>query len=515
MVEFNPDIPPPIRWMHTFTPNSSCSPCAFGARTTECNPCKSHTIGNYGASASTWHDFLTTKHGYGLVAIELLDRKCKNCQRQQHNMWFVDGYLLAKAGHRIATHNELIDAFWRAHFEMKSIGGPWACIHVNVPCLLNAHTRIAVMGVIDGHMAMLSKTGERGSLDIAEAAIADAVSNSERASVRLSRWMSSSSGAAMTRELIARLLLPQMDSACPKDEPGTRPAQTWAEREMVDPRPRQPLSIHSRVRLNDGWLMPLLGLGTGHMLPGKQTERSVLDALRLGYRLIDTASIYRNEEDVGRSVTHFIRESSTHRHSIFVTTKLWDTDHGYHEAIAAGRQSLQKLGLEYIDLYLIHSMRPETASASHGKLIETWDGMIELQRQGLVRSIGVSHFEIEHLEELAASKRPAPAVNQFEMNPAVIRERSALLNYCRKHRIMVMAHGSMFSGQEGMVRNGPLRAVAEEIGRSSRQILLRWGLQMDLAVIPKSTRLERLVENSDIFDFSLTATHMMQLSQNW
>jgi len=257
----------------------------------------------------------------------------------------------------------------------------------------------------------------------------------------------------------------------------------------------------SVVALLDGREMPLFGLGVYRSAPGAETENAVLWSLQAGYRLIDSASLYQNEASVGAA----LQKSGVPRNEVFITTKLWDSDHGYESAIDACNKSLKKLGTDYIDLYLIHS--PNT-----GKLVETWDAFVELQRRGLVRSIGVSNMDIPHIEALIQHHRPLPVVNQFEMHPMIWEEREALLNFCKSKGIIVQAYGSIFAGKPRCLSDQSLVRVGAECKKSVGQVLLRWGHQMGFAIIPKSVQRHRIAENMDIFDFELTPKQMAAIA---
>lgn len=255
------------------------------------------------------------------------------------------------------------------------------------------------------------------------------------------------------------------------------------------------------VQLNDGIWMPTFGLGVYRSKPGKETYDAVRAALDCGYRLVDSAALYRNEESVGKAV----RESGVPREEIWVTTKLWDSDHGYDRTIQACQDSLKKLGMDYVDLYLVHS--PNT-----GKLVETWDAMLELRRRGLARSVGVSNYDVAHIEALRSQSRPLPAVNQIEMHPMIFRERERLVNYCRESGILVQAYGSIFSGQpDKLSRPAVAGPAAARPGKTEAQVLLRWGLQMGFAIIPKSVKQPRIAANMEVFDFELSPAEMQAL----
>eukprot|EP00747_Dinoflagellata_sp_TGD_P100860 gnl/TRDRNA2_/TRDRNA2_168162_c1_seq3.p1 gnl/TRDRNA2_/TRDRNA2_168162_c1~~gnl/TRDRNA2_/TRDRNA2_168162_c1_seq3.p1 ORF type:complete len:302 (+),score=51.03 gnl/TRDRNA2_/TRDRNA2_168162_c1_seq3:88-993(+) len=236
--------------------------------------------------------------------------------------------------------------------------------------------------------------------------------------------------------------------------------------------------FESSFELLDGEIMPIFGMGLYMSEPGTEARNAVKWALELGYRMIDTARIYGNEADVGEAIS----EAGVPRSEIFITTKLSPRSHGYAATLNAVKTSLEKMGLNYLDLFIIHS-------PSGGKIVETWDAMVEAQRQGMIRSIGVSNFGIPHLEALVAHKRPLPTVNQIEMHPLVYEERRELLDWCKKRGILTQAYGSMFSGQERALSNAVLESVvAEYPGKTSQQVLLRWGLQMGFQVIPKSVK---------------------------
>ena len=256
------------------------------------------------------------------------------------------------------------------------------------------------------------------------------------------------------------------------------------------------LSLGSRASLHDGSAIPYLGLGVYRSPLGRPTQAAVGYALEIGYRHIDTARIYGNERDVGIAV----RESGVPRDTIFVTTKLWNTDHGYDAAVKACERSLRELGLSSVDLYLVHWPVP-------GRRIETWKALEDLARRGLARSIGVSNFTIEHLEELLGATDVVPTVNQVEFSPFTFQK--ALLEYCRDHRIQLEAYSPLTKGYR--LDHPVVREVASRHAKSPAQVLLRWGLQHEVVVIPKSNRRERILENSQIFDFTLSDRDMATL----
>ena len=243
--------------------------------------------------------------------------------------------------------------------------------------------------------------------------------------------------------------------------------------------------------------MPVFGLGVWQTPAGRSTQEAVRAALDAGYRLIDTAAMYGNEKDGGRA----IRESGVARDDVFVTTKLWNDDQGYERALSAFQKSRQALGLGPVDLYLIHWPAPPRK--------ESWRALVELLRKGECRSIGVSNFTVAHLEELAQTSDVLPSVNQVEFNPYLYQRE--LLEYCKKHRIQLEAYSPLSRGRR--LEEPSIRAVADAHHKSPAQVVLRWGLQHDVVVIPKSVRPERIVENGQLFDFELSDREMARLDQ--
>jgi diketogulonate reductase-like aldo/keto reductase len=224
----------------------------------------------------------------------------------------------------------------------------------------------------------------------------------------------------------------------------------------------------------------------------------VLAALRLGYRHVDTARIYGNEADVGEAV----RESGVPRAEVFVTTKLWNDDQGYDKALGAFDKSLARLGLDYVDLYLIHW-------PVAGKRKDSWRALEKLKADGRARHIGVSNFLVSHLEELLGDAQEPPAVNQIEIHPFLQHRETRA--FCKKHGIVVEAYSPLTSGHK--LHDPAVSEVAKRVGRSNAQVLLRWGLQHDLVVLPKSTHEARIAENADLFGFTLDADAMAALDR--
>ena len=257
------------------------------------------------------------------------------------------------------------------------------------------------------------------------------------------------------------------------------------------------LSIDSTITLNDGIKIPNLGLGVYQSKPGPETYNAVLHAIKSGYRSIDTAALYKNEVDVGRAV----RDSKVEREHIFVTTKLWSDGHGKDKAITAFHDSLKRLDLKYIDLYLIHS-------PGGGKLLETWEAFVELKSQGLVRSIGVSNFGIHHLEEIKRHFPDfPPSVNQVEITPYLTR--SELVEHCKNSGIVVQAYSPLT--KQVKLNDPPLVIIAKKYSKSTAQVLIRWSLQRGYVVLPKSVNEGRIEANAQVYDFSITEKDMTEL----
>ncbi|MDB5165912.1 MAG: glyoxal reductase [Candidatus Saccharibacteria bacterium] len=250
------------------------------------------------------------------------------------------------------------------------------------------------------------------------------------------------------------------------------------------------------VTLNNGVAMPQLGLGVWQTRDGDEVEEAVSAALEAGYRLIDTAAVYGNETGVGNA----IRASGIPREEIFVTTKLWNSDQDRDKVRGAFETSLKKLGFDYVDLYLIHWPMP-----AKGLYVETWQIFEELYKEGTARAIGVSNFQIPHLEVLAQHSSITPAVNQIELHPFF--PEHELREYGKTHGIQIESWSPL--GSKGdLLGNKKLAAVAKVHNKSSAQVVIRWHLQHDLVVIPKSVHAERIKENIDVFDFELSEEEM-------
>lgn len=247
--------------------------------------------------------------------------------------------------------------------------------------------------------------------------------------------------------------------------------------------------LKGTVKLNNGVDIPYLGLGVFESKVGEETTQAVEWALEAGYRHIDTATIYRNEDSVGRA----IHQSGVPREEIFITTKLWNSDQGCNNAYDAFNRSLDKLNMDYVDLYLIHW-------AVSDKYTESWDVLQELYEKGRVRAIGVSNFNIHHLEDILNMKGYIPMVNQVEFHPYLVQ--NDLLNFCKEHGIRLEAWAPIMKGNANAV---PLLVeIAGKYGVTPVQVCLRWELQKGIVVIPKSVKKERIQANAQVFNFELS-----------
>lgn len=250
--------------------------------------------------------------------------------------------------------------------------------------------------------------------------------------------------------------------------------------------------IDDTVRLANGVKMPRLGLGTYKSAEGGDVERSVTAALEIGYRSIDTASLYGNEEGIGRALAG----SGVPRGDVFLTSKVWNDEQGYDSTLAAFSRSLERLGTDYLDLYLVHWPRPETP--------ETWRAIERLYAEGAVRAIGVCNHLEHHLETLLGYAEVAPMVDQYEMHPWL--QQPSLRRYCEAHDIVVEAWAPLMKGR--IAEEPVLVDVAGRHDVSPAQVAIRWLLQHGVVTIPKSVHRERIVENADVFGFELTAGDM-------
>ncbi len=254
------------------------------------------------------------------------------------------------------------------------------------------------------------------------------------------------------------------------------------------------------VVLRRGAVLPRLGLGTAS-LDEAATERAVATAIELGYRLIDTAENYRNEVGVGRG----LKASGIARSDVFVTTKFNRRWHGVSLARQAFEESAARLGVDYVDLLLIHWPNPD-----QNRYVEAWQGLLQLFEQGRVRAIGTSNFKPAHLDRLLAETGELPDVNQIQVNPDLAR--SVPRAYHDNHGIVTMAWSPLGGSRTDVLKQPAVRAIAERHDRTPAQIVLRWHIELGLVPIPRSTNRERLAQNLRIFDFSLTAEEMQALS---
>lgn len=250
------------------------------------------------------------------------------------------------------------------------------------------------------------------------------------------------------------------------------------------------------IALRGGVLLPRMGFGVYQAPRGEVTRAAVREALRVGYRHVDTAAIYGNEADVGRAV----RESGIARNEIFVTTKLWNDDQGYDAALRAFDASLERLGLEYVDLYLLHWPVPK-------RRLDSWRALERLRAEGKARAIGVSNFMTNHLEELAAHAKELPTVNQIEVSP--FHQQRDVRAACAKAGIVVEAYSPLTRGQR--LGHPEVVRIAKESGHTPAQVLLRWALQRDMVVLPKSTHASRIEENFEARGLALSDAHMAAL----
>jgi diketogulonate reductase-like aldo/keto reductase len=260
-------------------------------------------------------------------------------------------------------------------------------------------------------------------------------------------------------------------------------------------------TIQSRIRLNNGVEIPRLGLGVYQSAPGRITQHAVRYALNIGYRHIDTAFIYGNESDVGKAV----HKSGLQRDEVFITTKLWNTrDVQYDTALRSCEDSLRRLGLGYVDLYLIHW----PVRGIGNNTIEIWKAMVNLLREGKARAIGVSNFSIDDLKQILNDSDVLPAVNQVEFHPFLYQK--DLLSFCDRNSIQLEAYSPL---TRGMRLNHPtiVNIAKKYDNKTPAQILIRWSLQHNLVVIPKSIHEERILENSQVFDFELEDEDMKHL----
>jgi 2,5-diketo-D-gluconate reductase A len=250
--------------------------------------------------------------------------------------------------------------------------------------------------------------------------------------------------------------------------------------------------------LNNGVEMPLLGFGVFQMTNAEECEASVAEAIRVGYRLIDTAASYENEEAVGRA----IKTSGVAREELFITTKLWIQDAGYESAKRAFERSLQRLQLEYLDLYLIHQ--------PYGDVYGSWRAMEDLYREGRTRAIGVSNFHPDRLMDLILHNEVTPAVNQIETHP--FHQQTETQKFLEENKVQIESWGPFAEGKNNIFQNDVLLSIAGKHGKSVAQVILHWLIQRRVVAIPKSVRPQRIAENFDIFGFELSPEEMQSIA---
>lgn len=278
--------------------------------------------------------------------------------------------------------------------------------------------------------------------------------------------------------------------------PPTRNLSGGAVAAAADLRYAGGMDITTTLTLNNDVAMPRFGLGVFKSAPGAETADAVTAAIAAGYRSIDTATFYANEESVGAG----IRASGVPREELFITTKVWNSDQGYDRTIEVFHESLKLLGLDYLDLYLVHWPIEPT-------YLDTWRALEALYREKKVRAIGVSNFEVRNLERVMRETEIVPAVNQIELHPYL--QQKALRHYCADYGIAVEAWSPIARG--GVMEDETLRSIGERYGKSPVQVTLRWELQRDIITIPKSVHPERIRQNAEIFDFELSEDELARI----
>ncbi|MGM0846304.1 MAG: aldo/keto reductase [Bacillota bacterium] len=256
-------------------------------------------------------------------------------------------------------------------------------------------------------------------------------------------------------------------------------------------------NLQSTFKLHNGVEIPYLGLGVYQMEEHEEAVSAIKTAINLGYKSIDTASLYNNEESVGQAV----KESGSGREDLFITSKVWNTDQGYDATLRAFEDSLKKLDMNYLDLYLIHWPVAE-------KYKDTWKALERLYDEGTVKAIGVSNFKEHHLEDLMTGSNEKPTINQVELHPRLSQQ--TLREYCHANGIAVEAWSPIARGK--LLKEPTLTHLARKYSKTPAQIILRWHLQNEVIIIPKTVHESRMKENSDIFDFSLTLEDMTQIN---
>jgi len=252
------------------------------------------------------------------------------------------------------------------------------------------------------------------------------------------------------------------------------------------------------LSLHDGARIPQVGLGVWQT-PDNEAAPAVKAALGAGYRHVDTAAVYENEQGVGEG----IRQSGLPRSDIFLTTKLWNTDQGYEQTLKAFEASLKRLGTDYVDLYLIH-----WPSAHRGLFVDTWKALVKLKEEGRAKSIGVSNFYPEHIEKIVAETGVVPVINQIELHPDFQQRETRAFH--EKHKIATQSWSPL--GQGKLLGHPVIAEIAQKLGRTPAQVIIRWHIENGLVVIPKSVTPSRIVENFKVFDFKLSAEDLDRLN---
>lgn len=267
-------------------------------------------------------------------------------------------------------------------------------------------------------------------------------------------------------------------------------------------------NINSPLRLNNGVTIPCVGYGT-FRTPADVAEQAVADAIEVGYRLIDTAAVYGNEAAVGQG----IRDSGIDRHRLFVTSKLWNTERGYESTKRALDETLKKMQLDYLDLYLIHWPANQKQFGDRASEInaETWRAMEEAYHEGKIRALGLSNFMPHHVIDLMKTATVAPAVDQIEVHPGWPHTQE--IKYLQAHNILVEAWGPLGGQGAKVLTNPTMEKLAKKYGKTTAQISLRWILQQGVLPLPKSVHPKRMVENTQLFDFELSDADMKMISE--
>lgn len=255
-------------------------------------------------------------------------------------------------------------------------------------------------------------------------------------------------------------------------------------------------SLQDTIKLNNEVEMPAMGLGV-FQVENDTTAEIVKNAIELGYRSIDTAAIYGNEAGVGEGIKLALASTGLNREDLFITSKVWNAGLNYEETVSAYEESLEKLGLDYLDLYLIHW-------PGKNKFAESWSALEDLYIEGKIRAIGVCNFNISHLQDLMKNARVTPVINQVEFHPRL--QQQSLRAFCKEHNIQLEAWAPLMQG--GLLEDPTIANIAEKYGKSNSQVILRWDIQNGVITIPKSVRKERMAQNAYIFDFSLTVEEM-------